>query len=198
MHENGEKIAVKLLHNNMQVIDDTLFKQEFTNLMKLNHENVIRLVGYCYQTQHQHMEFQGKIIFGEMIYKALCFEYMHKGSLQKHLYGMRLLHLDYVTHLVCEKKRCTFEFLWHTCTYLTFTEESQGLDWDKRYKIIKGTCEGLKYLHEGFKETIYHLDLKPENILLDEYMMPKLADFGLSKLFGEEQTRVTTSPLGTM
>uniref|UniRef100_A0A453AH44 Protein kinase domain-containing protein n=2 Tax=Aegilops tauschii subsp. strangulata TaxID=200361 RepID=A0A453AH44_AEGTS len=163
VHENGEKIAVKLLHNNMQVIDDKLFKQEFTNLMMLNHENIIRLVGYCYETQHQHMEFQGKIIFGEMIYKALCFEYMHKGSLQKHLY-----------------------------------EETQGLDWDKRYKIIKGTCEGLKYLHEGFKEPIYHLDLKPENILLDEYMMPKLADFGLSKLFGEEQTRVTQSPLGTI
>jgi serine/threonine protein kinase len=42
------------------------------------------------------------------------------------------------------------------------------------------------------------LDLKPDNILLDENMTPKLADFGLSKLFGEEQTRVTNSPVGTM
>ena len=73
-----------------------------------------------------------------------------------------------------------------------------GLDWQTRYKIIKGTCEGLKYLHEGFKEPIYHLDLKPDNILLDENMTPKLADFGLSKLFSEEQTRVTQSPIGTM
>jgi serine/threonine protein kinase len=78
------------------------------------------------------------------------------------------------------------------------TDEFDGLDWNTRYKIIKGACEGLKYLHEGFKEPIYHLDLKPDNILLDDNMTPKLADFGLSKLFGEEQTRVTHSPVGTM
>ena len=82
--------------------------------------------------------------------------------------------------------------------FSNFADESHGLDWDTRYKIIKGICEGLYYLHEGCKEPIYHLDLKPDNILLDEDMVPKLADFGLSKLFGEEQTRVTQCPLGTM
>lgn len=163
VHDNGEEIAVKLLHNNMQAIDDEQFKQEFDNLMMLNHQNIVRLVGYCYDTQRQHMEFQGKIVFGETTYKALCFEYMHKGSLQNHIY-----------------------------------DESHGLDWDTRYKIIRGTCEGLYYLHEGCKEPIYHLDLKPDNILLDEDMVPKLADFGLSKLFGEEQTRVTQCPVGTI
>lgn len=44
---------------------------------------------------------------------------------------------------------------------------------------------------------IYHLDLKPENILLDENMMPKLADFGLSRLVDNEHTRATESPVGT-
>jgi serine/threonine protein kinase len=42
------------------------------------------------------------------------------------------------------------------------------------------------------------LDLKPDNILLDKNMVPKLADFGMSKLFREEQTRVTQSPIGTI
>uniref|UniRef100_A0ACD5W6E2 Uncharacterized protein n=1 Tax=Avena sativa TaxID=4498 RepID=A0ACD5W6E2_AVESA len=163
VHDNGEEIAVKLLHNNMQATNDEQFQHEFDNLMMLNHPNIVRLVGYCYETQRQHVDFQGKIVFGETTYRALCFEYMHMGSLQRHL-----------------------------------SDELHGLDWKTRYKIIKGACEGLKYLHEGFKEPIYHLDLKPDNILLDENMTPKLADFGLSKLFGGEQTRVTNSPAGTL
>lgn len=73
-----------------------------------------------------------------------------------------------------------------------------GLDWHTRYKIIKGICDGLKYIHEESEQPIYHLDLKPANILLGENMVPKIADFGLSKVFNEELTRITQSPLGTL
>jgi serine/threonine protein kinase len=71
-----------------------------------------------------------------------------------------------------------------------------GLDWRTRYKIMKGICEGLKHIHE-LDEPLLHLDLKPANILLDENMVPKLADFGLSKIFSAELTRTTKSPIGT-
>ncbi|CAN6373041.1 unnamed protein product, partial [Urochloa humidicola] len=66
-----------------------------------------------------------------------------------------------------------------------------------RYKILKGICEGLKHIHE-LEEPLLHLDLKPANILLDENMVPKLADFGLSKIFSDERTRTTKSPIGTL
>jgi len=66
-----------------------------------------------------------------------------------------------------------------------------------RYAIIKGICNGLKYLHEELKSPIYHLDLKPANILMDENMMPKICDFGLSRFFGEESTQITRSCIGT-
>ena len=86
---------MKLLYNNMQAIDDEQFKHEFDNLMMLNHKNIVRLVGYCYETQRQHMEFEGRTVFGETTYRALCFEYMHNGSLQRHISGTIQLDCDY-------------------------------------------------------------------------------------------------------
>lgn len=72
-----------------------------------------------------------------------------------------------------------------------------GLNWHIHYKIIKGICLGLQYLQHGFELSIWHLDLKPENILLDDNMTPKIADFGLSRLLGDENTRKTINAVGT-
>jgi serine/threonine protein kinase len=66
---------------------------------------------------------------------------------------------------------------------------AKKMDWDTRFKIIKGICQGLAFVHSI---NVVHMDLKPENILLDDNMVPKIADFGLSRLFGQEQTRMNT------
>ncbi|XP_047043744.1 G-type lectin S-receptor-like serine/threonine-protein kinase At1g61390 [Lolium rigidum] len=76
-------------------------------------------------------------------------------------------------------------------------DEHTGLSWQKRYRIIKGICDGLKYLRDGLEFSVWHLDLKPDNILLGETMIPKIADFGLSKLLGEDQTRKSINSVGT-
>ncbi|XP_066336270.1 cysteine-rich receptor-like protein kinase 43 [Miscanthus floridulus] len=60
------------------------------------------------------------------------------------------------------------------------SDELSGLEWHTRYQIIKGICEGLCYLHK--EKDIIHMDLKPASILLDEDMVPKIANFGISKL----------------
>ncbi|PWA60142.1 Apple-like protein [Artemisia annua] len=62
------------------------------------------------------------------------------------------------------------------------------LDWDKRYDIALGTAKGLAYLHEECLEWILHCDIKPQNILLDCDYKPKVADFGLSRLFNRDET----------
>uniref|UniRef100_A0ACD5WPN4 Uncharacterized protein n=1 Tax=Avena sativa TaxID=4498 RepID=A0ACD5WPN4_AVESA len=63
------------------------------------------------------------------------------------------------------------------------------MDWDTRFNIIKGICQGLHFLHGN---SIIHMDLNPKTIFLDDEMEPKIASFGLSRLFGAEQTRVNT------
>jgi serine/threonine protein kinase len=77
--------------------------------------------------------------------------------------------------------------MWLEC-FLTNADEASGLGWDTRYKIIEGICYGLHYLHEQHSAPIIHMDLKPANILLDNNMVPKIADFGLSRIFSEEKT----------
>ena len=72
------------------------------------------------------------------------------------------------------------------------------LDWHMRFKIIKGICEGLKYMHKDQEEPIYQFDLKPDNILLDKHMVPKITDFGLSRIFGQDIIRTTDNPYGTL
>ncbi|KAJ9559319.1 hypothetical protein OSB04_013933 [Centaurea solstitialis] len=57
------------------------------------------------------------------------------------------------------------------------------LDWSTRLDIATGTAKGLAYLHEESLEWVLHCDVKPHNILLDANYGPKVADFGLSRLF---------------
>lgn len=71
------------------------------------------------------------------------------------------------------------------------------LDWSRRYDVIAGVARGLLYLHEDAHDCIIHRDIKASNILLDEKWVPKIADFGMAKLYPEDQTHVHTRIAGT-
>ncbi|KDP32456.1 hypothetical protein JCGZ_13381 [Jatropha curcas] len=73
------------------------------------------------------------------------------------------------------------------------------LDWVRRLKIALGAARGLAYMHELADPPIIHRDIKSTNILLDERLIAKVADFGLSKPVGDtEKGHVTTQVKGTM
>lgn len=78
------------------------------------------------------------------------------------------------------------------------TGKSHLLDWKVRFQIIVGIAQGLQYLHEECSHRIVHRDIKPSNILLDDKYIPKIADFGLAKLFAEDQSRLNTRAAGTI
>ncbi|CAM0958582.1 unnamed protein product [Alopecurus aequalis] len=158
--DNGELIAVKLLHP-VLALDDTLFNREVGNLLRVQHKNIVQLLGYCHEIRSEFVEHNGQNVWCKHIYAVICFEYFQGGSLDKHLHDQ------------------SFAPNWTTC-----------------YNIIKGICEGVNFLH-GCEPPIFHLDLKPANILLDNSMLPKVADFGLSRLFSGSHTHVTKKMIGT-
>ncbi|KAJ7960004.1 Cysteine-rich receptor-like protein kinase [Quillaja saponaria] len=79
-----------------------------------------------------------------------------------------------------------------------FGERRGSLNWKQRYDIILGTARGLAYLHEEFHVCIIHRDIKTSNILLDDYLQPRIADFGLARLLPEDKTHLSTQFAGTL
>ncbi|XP_057842052.1 cold-responsive protein kinase 1 isoform X2 [Cryptomeria japonica] len=73
-----------------------------------------------------------------------------------------------------------------------------NLDWQTRSKICIGSARGFAYLHEEVTPHIVHRDIKASNILLDGDLNPKIADFGLAKLFPDNMTHVSTRVAGTL
>ncbi|AQK93556.1 putative receptor-like protein kinase At4g00960 isoform X2 [Zea mays] len=163
---DGEEVAVKRLttttdNNNPKQPagddDDEQFEKELGAVRSIQHENIVEFVGYCNgYTPSSTVLPDGRPVYRKI--RALCFKYMEKGSLRKHV-------------------------------------ADESLDWQSRYEIIKGVCEGLNHLHS---KGIVHRDLKLDNILLDGAMKPKIADFGLSRFMGaQETTRITRNIVGT-
>ncbi|VAI81481.1 unnamed protein product [Triticum turgidum subsp. durum] len=153
--DDGKVIAVKKLQENAPMPPNKAFAQEVQNVMALKHDNIVQLVGFCSETTKRLVQFDKRYIQADITESLICYEYLPNGSLQKNLFGTKG---DQVVSSV-----------------------NPIIDWDTRFTIIKGICHGLRFLHK-LDIPIIHMDLKPENILLDANMVPKIADFALSRV----------------
>ncbi|XP_058202116.1 L-type lectin-domain containing receptor kinase SIT2-like [Rhododendron vialii] len=81
---------------------------------------------------------------------------------------------------------------------LLFSNEKPVLNWEQRYRIIRGVASALLYLHEEWDQVVLHRDVKASNVLLDADLNGRLGDFGLAKLYDHGENPETTHVVGTV
>ncbi|MBA0741856.1 hypothetical protein Gogos_014977, partial [Gossypium gossypioides] len=139
----GRFVAVKVLNESKGNGED--FMNEVASISRTSHVNIVSLLGFCFERSK----------------RALVYEFMPHGSLDRFIYDRGLHH------------------------------RSCRLEWRTLYDIALGIARGLEYLHQGCNTRILHFDIKPHNILLDENFCPKVSDFGLSKLCERKESIIS-------
>jgi serine/threonine protein kinase len=136
-------VAVKVLSETKGNGEE--FLNEVASISRTAHVNIVTLLGFCYEGSK----------------RALIYEFMPKGSLEKYIYDESKLN------------------------------KILPLGSERIYHIAIGIANGLVYLHQGCNTQILHLDIKPQNILLDQDFCPKISDFGLAKLCNRKESTMS-------
>ncbi|KAL2633788.1 hypothetical protein R1flu_005267 [Riccia fluitans] len=152
-------VAVKKIRSDSRQ-GEREFVSEVSTIGMLRHRNIIQLLGWCSESEGNYL---------------LVYEYMPKGSLDRHLYP-RAMKPD------AAAAGQKFEFF---------------LTWKERMKILRGIAAAIHYLHEGWRQQVIHRDVKSSNVMLDNDLNAMLGDFGLARMSDHFQKPATTCVAGT-
>ncbi|EEC77074.1 hypothetical protein OsI_15472 [Oryza sativa Indica Group] len=134
------EVAIKVFNLEMRRANGS-FVSECEVLRTIRHRNLLPVLTAC-----------STIDNGGKDFKALIYEFMHNGNLDKWLHH---------GHAGVVRKH---------------------LSMDQRVSIAVNIADALVYLHHDCGRPIVHCDVKPTNILLDEDMSAHLGDFGIASL----------------
>ncbi|KAM3371314.1 hypothetical protein ACQJBY_018603 [Aegilops geniculata] len=93
------------------------------------------------------------------------------------------------------RRALVYEYMPHGSLDKYIFSAEKSFSWDKLNEIALGIARGINYLHQGCDMQILHFDIKPHNILLDSNFVPKVADFGLAKLYPRDNSFVPLNAL---
>ncbi|KAG8053513.1 hypothetical protein GUJ93_ZPchr0001g29637 [Zizania palustris] len=144
---DGRAVAVKFLRHSKPNGEE--FLNEVVSIGRTSHVNIVSLLGFCLEGSK----------------RALVYEYMPNGSLDKYIYSTTT-----------------------TAAAAAASHEKADLGWKVLQEIAVGVARGLEYLHDGCNTRIIHFDIKPHNVLLDQEFRPKIADFGMAKLCNPQES----------
>ena len=88
MLPNGIIVAVKKLHDNKLIeVQEKDFLHEVDCLIEVKHRNIVRFLGYSYETQHMVYPHGGRNVWVDKRNMLFCFEFLSKGSLANYVTG---------------------------------------------------------------------------------------------------------------
>lgn len=140
-------VAVKVLRLQQRGASQS-FLAECETLRCIRHRNLVKILTVCSSIDSSGVDF-----------KALVFEFMPNGDLDKWLHH----------HLLEDGNH-------------------RVLNLSQRIDIAIDVACALEYLHCHKPVPVVHCDLKPSNILLDNEKVAHLGDFGLARFLHEDDT----------
>ncbi|XVF19897.1 hypothetical protein REPUB_Repub11eG0151100 [Reevesia pubescens] len=163
LDQNQERntIAVKVMNLQEQGASKS-FLTECKTLRNVRHRNLVKIISACSSIDFQCNPF-----------KALIYEFMHNGSLE------RWLHAPNETNAIEHG-------------------EPKILNFPQRLNVAMDVASALDYLHHHCEVAVVHCDLKPSNILLDQDMVAHVGDFGLARFFPKSMNNFSGNSTSTL